>query len=188
MSLNLAEIEKEMAKLKTPIVHGFVVALAGSVLMLILIALRLIGPKAIVLETEMTGGTILFLMLYLFLLFAIYFAIKKKKDALGRSIKFKEAAIQGLTVSIATAVFSVIFTVIFYELLYPTYVAETIDALKIKMEITGVPEDKLNEKLEERKAYLSTSSQSLYSFVGNLITGVAFTLLLSFFLKSSTKK
>ncbi len=176
-----------MTKLKTPIVYGFMVALAGSVLMLTLIALKLVGPKAIALETEMTGGTILFLMLYLFLLFGIYFAIKKKKDEQGQSLSFKEAVVQGMAVSTATAVFSVIFTIVFYELLYPTYVVETIDALKLKMENAGVSIDLLNTKLGEREAYLSTSSQSLFSFVGNLITGAAFTLLLSFFLKSNIK-
>ncbi|SHG90787.1 Protein of unknown function [Flagellimonas flava] len=169
-------------------VYGLAVALAGSVLMLTLIALNLIGPKAIALETEMTGGTILFLMLYLFLLFGIYFAIKKRKEALGSGIPFKEAIVQGLVVSFATALFSVVLTIVFYELLYPSYVAETIEALKLKMEAMGVPTGKLIAKLEEKEAYFSTSSQSLFSFVGNLITGTAFTLLLSFFLKSNTKK
>lgn len=176
-----------MEKLKTSIVYGFVIALAGSVLMLTLIVLKLLGPKAIALETEMTGGTVLFLMLYLFLLFGIYFAIKKRKLKLGR-IQFKEAVLMGILVSVATALFSVIFTVIFYELVYPTYVTEVIEALKLKMESTGVSSDKLYAKLAEKEAYYSTASQSLFSFIGNLITGIAFTLLLSFFLKSNAKK
>jgi len=58
---------------KSAIFNGLAVALAGSVLMVSLLGLKLIGPKAISLDTEMIGGTILFLMLYLFLLFAIYF-------------------------------------------------------------------------------------------------------------------
>ena len=187
-NLNFASVKhKKMAKLKTPVIYGFVVALAGTTLMLTLLALRLIGPKAIALETEMTGGTILFLMLYLFLLFAIYFAIKKRKLLLKSGISFKEAFIQGLTVSLATAVFSVAFTMVFYELLYPSYVTETIDALRLKMEAAGVTSDKINVKLEEKMTYLSTATQSFYSFTGNLITGIAFTLLLSFFLKSGTK-
>lgn len=177
-----------MEKIKSPVVYGCVVALAGSILMLTLLALKLIGPKAIALDAEMTGGTILFLMLYLFLLFGIYFSIKKRKDVLGQGIRFKEAVVQGIIVSISTALFSVIFTIIFYELLYPNYVTETIDALRLKMESVGVPADKLNAKLEEKKAYFSTSKQSMFSFTGNLITGIAFTLLLSFFLKSSPKK
>lgn len=177
-----------MTKLKTPIIYGFVVALVGTVLMLSLIGLKLLGPKAITLETEMAGGTILFLMLYLFLLIGIYFAIKKRKDVLKQQIPFKEAFLQGITVSLATAIFSVVFTIIFYEFLYPNYVNETMEALQIKMEGVGVPVDKLNAKLEEKKAYYSTATQSFFSFIGNLITGVAFTLLLSFFLKSNTKK
>jgi len=49
------------------------------------------------------------------------------------------------------------------------------------------PKRKIEEKLTERKAYYSTSNQSMYSFIGNFITGAAFTLLLSFFLKSNRK-
>ena len=87
-----------------------------------------------------------------------------------------------------TAIFSVLFTVVFYEFLYPDYATETLDALQVQMERIGVPADKIKAKLEEKKAYYSTSTQSSFSFVGNLITGVAFTLLLSFFLKSNKKK
>ena len=56
------------------------------------------------------------------------------------------------------------------------------------MESVNVPKELVNEKLLEKETYYSTSVQSFYSFIGNLITGVAFTLLLSFFLKSNTKK
>ena len=177
-----------MAKLKTSILCGLAVALAGSVLMLSLIGLKLLGPEAIALDTDMTGGTILFLMLYLFLLFAIYFAIKKRKESLGQTITFKEAVLQGFIVSLSTAVFSVVFTFLFYDLLYPSYVSETLEALKLKMESIGVPAEKLNAKLAEKREYYSTRTQSFFSFTGNLITGLAFTLLLAFFLKSNTKK
>jgi len=176
-----------MTKLKTPIIYGIVIALVGTLLMLSLIGLQLLGPEAIKLETEMTGGTILFLMLYLFLLIGIYFAIKKRKEALGQQITFKEALIQGTVLSLVTAICSVVLTVVFYELMYPNYVAETIEALQIQMERIGVPVDKMNAELEEKKAYYSTATQSFFSFVGNLITGIAFTLLLSFFLKSNKK-
>ncbi|MBQ4821866.1 DUF4199 domain-containing protein [Aquimarina sp. MMG016] len=177
-----------MMKFKTPIIYGFVVALAGSILMLTLIELKLLGPKAILLDKEMVGGTVLFLMLYLFLLFAIYFAIRKRKELNGQIISYKEALLQGLVLSLSTAIFSILFTYLFYELLYPNYVADVLNALKIKMEDTNVPLKKLEAKLLEKQEYYSTSTQSFYSFVGNLITGIAFTLLLSFFLKSSNRK
>ncbi len=177
-----------MMKFKTPIIYGFVVALVGSLLMLTLIGLKLLGSEAILLDKEMVGGTVLFLMLYLFLLFGIYFAIRKRKELNGQIISYKEALLQGLVLSLSTAIFSVIFTYLFYELLYPEYVAETLNALKIKMQDVNVPVEKLEAKLLEKQEYYSTPTQSFYSFVGNLITGIAFTLLLSFFLKSTNRK
>ncbi len=177
-----------MAKFKTSILYGLIVSLAGSVLMVSLVGLKLIGPKAIPLDNEMVGGTVLFLFLYLFLLFGIYFAIKKKKQQNGQTISFKEALLQGILVSLSTAVFSVLFTYLFYDVLYPNYVNEILEALKIKMESVNVPKQMVDEKLLEKETYYSTSVQSFYSFIGNLITGVAFALLLSFFLKSNSKR
>jgi ABC-type sulfate transport system permease component len=177
-----------MAKFKTSILYGLIVSLAGSVLMISLVGLKLIGPKAIPLDNEMVGGTVLFLFLYLFLLFGIYFAIKKKKQQNGQTISFKEALLQGILVSLSTAVFSVLFTYLFYDVLYPNYVNEILEALKIKMESVNVPKQMVDEKLLEKETYYSTSVQSFYSFIGNLITGVAFALLLSFFLKSNSKR
>lgn len=155
--------------------------------MLFLIVLKLIGPEAISLGQEMAGGTVLFLFLYLFLLFGVFFTIKKWKQDNHQQITFRAALIQGLAVSLSTATFSILFTYIFYELLYPDYVAETLRSLKLRMESLNIPEEKINEKLLEKKEYYRTEVQSFYSFVGNLITGVAFTLLFSFFLKSSQK-
>ncbi|MEO9871205.1 DUF4199 domain-containing protein [Ekhidna sp.] len=176
-----------MIKFKAPIIYGFVVAFSGSALMLTLIWLKLLGPKAISLDNEMVGGTILFLMLYLFLLFGIYFAIRKRKELNSQIISYKEALLQGLVLSLSTAAFSIVFTYVFYELLYPDYVSETLNATKMKMQEANVSAEKLEIKLLEKKKYYSTSVQSFYSFVGNLITGLAFTLLLSFFLKSNKK-
>ena len=177
-----------MAKFKSSILYGLIVALAGSILMVSLVGLKMLGPKAISLGNEMVGGTILFLFLYLFLLFGIYFVIKKKKQQNGQTIAFKEALSQGIVVSLSTAVFSVLFTYLFYDILYPNYVSETLEALKIKMESINVPKQMVDEKLLEKETYYSTPIQSFYSFIGNLITGIAFTLLLSFFLKSNSKK
>lgn len=177
-----------MSKFKTPIIYGMAVALAGSVLMISLIELKLLGPKAISLESDMAGGTILFLMLYLFLLFGIYFAIKKQKEQNAQTITFKEAMLQGFAVSLMTALTSVALTYLFYNVLYTDYVSETLEALRTQMQSANVPTAKLQAKLAEKEEYYSTATQSFFSFVGNLITGITFTLLLSFFLKSKNRK
>ncbi|MCF8321897.1 MAG: DUF4199 domain-containing protein [Flavobacterium sp.] len=172
---------------ESAIFNGLAVALAGSILMVSLLGLKLIGPKAISLDTEMIGGTILFLMLYLFLLFAIYLTIRKQKKRNGQKISFKEAVLQGTILSISTALFSVVLTYLFYEILYPNYVTDMLTSLQTKMQSINVEPEKLQQKLAEKKEYYSTSVQSFYSFIGNLITGISFTLLLSFFLKSNLK-
>lgn len=172
---------------KSAVFNGLAVALAGSGLMVSLLGLKLIGPKAISLDTEMIGGTILFLMLYLFLLFAIYFTIKKRKEYNGQKITFREALLQGVVLSFSTALFSVVLTYLFYEILYPNYVTDTLSSMQTKMQRLNIEPEKIQQKLSEKKEYYNTSVQSFYSFIGNLITGISFTLLLSFFLKSNSK-
>ena len=172
---------------KSAIFNGLAVALAGSILMISLLGLKLIGPKAISLDTEMVGGTILFLMLYLLLLFAIYLTIKKRKEHNGLKITFKEALAQGTVLSLSTAIFSVVLTIIFYEVLYPGYVTDILNSLQTKMQKLNIEPENLQQKLAEKREYYSTSVQCFYSFIGNLITGISFTLLLSFFLKSNSK-
>ena len=176
-----------MKKFQTPIFYGCVIALAATILMLSLVGLDLLGPGAIASDREMTGGTILFLMIYLFLLFGIYFILKRRKEDNGGSLSFKEAVIQGSLTSLFTAIFSVIFTYLFYEVFYPDYVSELLAALEEKMRLGDIPQDKIDEKIAERRQYYRTSVQSIYSFAGNLITGLAFTLLLGFFLKKGKK-
>lgn len=175
-----------MNNFKAPVRYGLIIAIAGTILMLSLLGLELLGPKAISSEREMIGGTILFLMLYLFLLIGIYFVLKNKKERNGNQLSFKEAVAQGFALSMTTALSSVVFTYLFYEILYPEYVNDLLLAMKQKMDLLGIPREKIDEKLTEKLNYHSTHVQAGYSFIGNLITGVAFTLLLSFFLK--TKK
>ncbi len=177
-----------MKKIKTPIFYGFAIALAGTILMLSLLGLDLLGPDAVSSDMEMIGGTILFLMIYLFLLIGIYFALKKRKERNNSRLSFKEALLQGFIISLAAAIFSAVFTYIFYELLHPEYVKELLSAMKEKMNLLGIPKEKIDEKLAERTIYYSTITQSSYSFIGNFITGMAFTFLLSFFLKTNKKQ
>ena len=172
---------------RTSIYYGFIAALCPSILMLSLVGLDMLGPDAISSNREMIGGTILFLMIYLFLLFGIYFALKKEKERSAGQLTFKRALVLGIITSLSAAFFSVLFTILFYELIYPDYVSELTTALKEKMELERLPVEKIEEKLVERREYYSTANQSIFSFIGNFITGGAFTLLLSFFLKTNRK-
>ena len=176
-----------MKDLRIPIYTGIVVALFGSVLMFSLVGLALLGPKAVGSGMEMIGGTILFLFIYLGLLFGIYYVLTRKKKSNGNILVFKDAIITGFIASLSTALMSVLFTYLFYEIVCPNYVDTLLDALRSNMESVPLPKDKIDQKILERAAYYRTGTQSLYSFSGNLLTGITFTLLLSFFLKSQKK-
>ena len=163
---------------------GFIIALAGTLLMLLLLAINFVGPSAVLNDNFMIGGTILFISLYVFLFFGIYKAISFAKSSNDGDITFKKAFIQGILTSMSTAIFAVIFTVIFYELMYPDYVESMQKVLTEKMSDQNLNAAEMELKINEQTKYYSTGMQAQFSFVGNLITGLAFTLILSLFLKS----
>ncbi len=175
-------------KIKYAIKIGFLIALAGTLLMLSLLGLNLVGPESVRNDKLMIGGTILFISLYVFLLIGIYKAIVHYKAKNDNKINFKQAFINGFVVSLSTAVFSVLLTIIFYESIYPDYNEDMTTVLTEKLSQQNLSTTELSKKIKEQTQYYSTFMQSQFAFVGNLITGIAFTLLLSLFLKSKSNK
>ncbi|WP_459210875.1 DUF4199 domain-containing protein [Aquimarina rhabdastrellae] len=171
-------------KTKYAIKTGFVIALSGTVLMLLLLAIHMVGPKAIENDMFMIGGTILFIALYLFLLLGIGKSILAYKNNNGGKISFLQAFKNGMWVSLSTAVFAVVFTIIFYEYIYTTYIEDMTEVLIKKMSQQNIPAQELTQKVNEQTKYYSTTMQAQFSFVGNLITGGAFSLIMSLFFKS----
>ena len=164
---------------------GFLITIAGTLLMLILLFLNFVGPESVKNDKLMVGGTILFISLYVFLLLGIYTSISKVKK-ITQNLTFKNAFITGFVVSLSTAIFSVLFTILFYELIYPDYNADMATVLTEKLTNQNLSEIERTEKINEQTKYYSTAMQAQFSFVGNLITGIAFSLILSLFLKSKT--
>lgn len=162
---------------------GFLIALAGTLLMLILLALNFVGPESVKNDKLMIGGTILFISLYIFLLLGIYKSISNAKK-ITQNLTFKNAFVAGFMVSLSTAIFSVLFTLLFYEVIYPNYNAEMTTILTEKLSSQNLKKMETVEKINEQTKYYSTTMQAQFSFVGNLITGIAFSLILSLFLKS----
>ncbi len=165
---------------------GFLIALAGSLLMLLLLALDLVGPESIRNDRFMIGGTILFVCLYSLLLFGIYKSILNTKKQ-SSNLTFRNAFAEGLATSISTASFAVVLTVLFYELVYPDYGSDMETVIVEKLTNQNLESAEITAKVEEQTKYYSTLIQAQFSFVGNLISGLAFTLILSLFLKSKNK-
>lgn len=167
---------------------GFLIALVGTVLMLLLLGLNLVGPESVRNDKLMIGGTILFISLYVLLLLGIYNSISNSKKHGDGKLSFRNAFVNGLLISFSTAVFAVVFTVIFYELLFPDYEMDMRNVLTEKLSKENLTETELQSKIEEQTRYYSTAIQAQFAFVGNLITGLAFSLILSLFLKTKNTK
>ncbi len=175
-------------KLKISIVAGSLIALAGTILMLVLLALNLLGPESVQNDNLMYGGTILFIALYIFLLIGIFIALKKTKKLNNGTLTFTEALKIGCYTSLATGLVGVVFTVIFYELIYPSYNQEMVEVIVSKMKGLDLTSEQIQQKVTEQTKYYSTSVQAKFSFIGNFITGIVFSLLLGLFLRTKRVK
>ncbi|TRX48707.1 DUF4199 domain-containing protein [Fulvivirga sp. M361] len=171
-------------KVLSPILSGAFIALAGSILMLILLALNLVGPESIKNDNLMYGGTLLFISLYVFLLVGLFISMKKIKKLNGDTLTFLEALKTGFYTSLSTAIFGVIFTIIFYELIYPKYNQEMAEVITARLSNSPLSPEEINGKVAEQTQYYSTGIQAKFSFVGNLITGIAFSLVMGLFLRT----
>lgn len=167
---------------------GLIIALAGTVLMLVLFAMDYVGPESVVNDHLMYGGTILFIFLYIFLLTGLYVVFSKIKKLKNNTLTFPEALKFGICTSLSTATFSVIFTIVFYELIYPSYGLEMTEAITNKLQNSNANETEIIKKVAEQTKYYSTRVQAQFSFMGNLVTGVAFSVLLGLFLKTKKKR
>jgi hypothetical protein len=174
-------------KIAFMIAIGAGVALAGSLLMLLLLALHLVGPASVKNDRLMYGGTLLFISLYIFLLVGLFYGLRKVKQLNGGGLTFLQAVTSGFYVSLSTAVFSVIFTVAFYEMIYPEYNQQMAEIITSKMKNSNLNPVEISGKVAEQTQYYSTWVQAKFAFVGNLITGIAFSVLLSLFLKTKNK-
>ncbi|MCE7994717.1 MAG: DUF4199 domain-containing protein [Roseivirga sp.] len=170
------------------IIIGGAVALSGTILMLILLQLNLVGPEAIENDQMTTGGTILFIFLYIFLLLGLWYGLKLTKKANQDELTFTRAFKVGSIISLSTAVFAAILTIGFYEMVYPSYNDDMVVVVTKKMQESGLHASELQEKVMEQKKYYSTAVQAQFAFIGNLITGLAFTTLLGLFLKTKSRK
>ena len=128
---------------------GFLITIAGTLLMLILLFLNFVGPESVKNDKLMVGGTILFISLYVFLLLGIYTSISKVKK-ITQNLTFKNAFITGFVVSLSTAIFSVLFTILFYELIYPDYNADMATVLTEKLTNQNLSEIERTEKINEQ--------------------------------------
>ncbi len=167
-----------------PLAVGLIIAFAGTVLMLILLAIDYVGPGSVKNDNLMYGGTILFIFLYIFLLVGLYVVLLKIKKLNQDSLTFLQAIRSGMYTSLSTALFSVIFTIVFYEFIYPDYGLEMAKVVSDKLESASAGPEEVAEKIAEQTKYYSTGVQAQFSFVGNLITGMAFSVLLGLFLKT----
>lgn len=170
--------------LKTNLLIGFLIAAAESLLLGILLAFKLIGPEAeIDSPSFQVGGTLLFIGIYLFLLFGVYIGISIFKKRNGNRLTYIEALKTGFWISLFSALVSVLFTYVFYELIYPDYRMLMLDKLEMTFESQNLEPGLIKTKLVEFSDYYSTRAQAAYTFLGHLVTGIFYSILLGVFMK-----
>lgn len=170
--------------LKRSFLIGLSVTLLDSLLLSILLHMDVLGPFGeIQNRTYQIGGTILFLGIYLFLFFGVFYGLRQFKVKNEGKMTYKEALINGGTISFFTAFTSILATIILYEFVYPDYAVLMGEKVRVAMTEKGLEEKLISEKVTEIIDYHQTFVQAKFSTIGNFITGLFYTLILGVFMK-----
>ena len=63
--------------------------------------------------------------------------------------------------------------------MYPDYTAEMVASLEQSLQAAGTDPAAIDSEVSKTRSYFTTANQARYSFVGNLMSGLIFSLLSS---------
>ena len=163
---------------------GTMVTLLTSALLALLISMDLLGPTSEIADLSyQLGGTILFAGIYLFLLIGVFAGMQQARKRGGDTLTFKSAFMNGALISFFVAVTGVIATIVLYELIFPTYATMMGEKVRVAMRVQSIDESIINEKVTTTIQYYGTMTQAKYAMLGNLTTGLFYSLVLAIFMK-----
>lgn len=171
-------------KIRRSFIIGTAIMLSHSLLLSVLILLDKLGPMSeIQSKSYQTGGTILFIGIYLLLFVGIFIGIRLARNVNKDRISYKECVLNGVLISMFTGLTSILATIFLFEFVFPDYDLMMSEKVKDVLEQKDVDAAIIAEKVNSTMSYYSTLTQAKFSAIGNFTTGLFYTLVLSIFLK-----
>lgn len=169
--------------MKTPLIYGTVMTVAGAVLTLVL---HLLGfttnPDRMILTM-----IIVFPCMLLISVLGIVLGTRAVRAEKGPNAAFSygEAFKAGFLVVLFAGITGAIFQFIYYTLLFPDFADVAIQWTRSLMEKMGAPSGKIEAQIEEMRASMTIPRQVIKGFISNLIFGAIVSLITSAILKRS---
>ena len=105
-------------------------------------------------------------------------ALKEKRRKLGGNITYKQAFFAGFSISMVVALLSPLTTLLIQQVISPNYLENAIDYAVTNKKMTA----------EMANAMFNLNNYLLQSFIGALIMGIVISAIVSFYIKTKSKK
>lgn len=113
----------------------------------------------------------------------IYIGIQKVKRLQKNSISYKQAVLTGLFISLITGIVTATFTLVYCQYINPNYASYLVaESRKFMIEQRESPEE-ITEHITGLQKQLTTPSQVIQAFFGQLIGGLLISLIIGLFVR-----
>lgn len=165
-------MEQKVSVWKANLTNGLILGLIGIVYSLVMYFLDLTFNK--------TQAYIF----YLVLIVVLYFLLKSYRDNyLHGFITYGQSVGAGIIIFIYNSIITAVFIYILYTLIDPGLTAKQLEFVEETMLKKGIPQETLEKAMDIQRKMLVPEIMAPFSILGNMITGVVLSLLVSIFVR-----
>lgn len=165
-------MEQKVSVWKANLTNGLILGLTGIVYTLIMYFL------------DQTFNKNLAYLFYLILVVVLYFLLKSYRDNyLHGYITYGQSVSAGVIIFLYYAVISAVFTYILYAFIDTGLVAKQLEFAEEVMLKKGVPQEAIEAGLKMQKKFIKPEIMAPFSILGNMVTGLILSLLVSIFIR-----
>lgn len=165
-------MENKVSVWKANLTNGLILALIGIVYSLIMYFLDLTFNK--------TQGY----LFYLVLIIAMYFLLKSYRDNYMHGlITYGQSVGAGVVIFIYYSIITALFIYVLYAIIDPGLPEKQLVFVEEEMLKRGIQQEALDAALNVQKKILKPGIMAPFSILGNMLTGLVLSLLISIFIK-----
>jgi hypothetical protein len=165
--------------MKTPLLYGFGMALAGFVITLLMFAIGFHTPERFLLGM-IVGGLAAIAVMVVGLVLGIR-AVRKEKGP-GR-FTYGQGLVAGLTISLFSTVFGIAFQQLYARVINPHFNESIIEWTQGMLEKAEMPSEEIEAKVAEAREKSGLVPQIRSGLIGGMIFGLILSLIIAIFFR-----
>ncbi len=169
-----------MTALKTHVFFGFMMSLAGALMMLLLFFTGFHDNP----DKFLIGLIVGFVGVILITVLGLVFGIRAVRNEKGTGkFSYGQAVLAGVLISVFSSLFGSVFQVTYVKAINPDYTETGVKWLEALLERSNAPADKIEEAVDDMRRKSALGYQIRNSLIGGIVTGTIISLLAAIALK-----